>query len=223
MQIQIFGDSVQARLKHWREEIAKLSQAQLCELVNGHLPKGKAVVVSTVSNYERTTEPRASFLAALKQAYPELNLDWLVSGEGKLVATEQEITEMLHTLQSQEGRSALGQLVQQPGLQRFRTLPEPATHAVLAFLEEVRLSTPEYRKENQRPWREFLQRFTSIFFEPLQAPRNFTTKEALSEHEITTYAVSLVATLRPLVLSFRNREPVRVASPAPLKRSPSAG
>ncbi len=222
MQIQIFGDSVQARLKHWREEIAKVSQAQLCELVNRHLPKGKGVVVSTVSNYERTTEPRASFLAALKHAYPELNLDWLVSGEGKLVAAEQEIAEVLRTLQS-EGRSALGQLVQQPGLQRFRTLPEPAAHVVLAFLQEVKLSTPEYRKENQRPWREFLQRFTPIFFEPLQAPRNFATKEALSEHETTTYAVSLVATLRPLVPSFRSHDPMRVASPAPLERSPSAG
>lgn len=223
MQIQIFGDTVQTRLKHWRQEIAAVSQAELCEQVNRHLPEGKGVVVSTISNYERTTEPRASFLAALKQAYPKLNLDWLVSGKGKLLGADRQLGELLDSLNSEEGRSALGQLMQQPGLQRFRKLPEPAAHVVLAFLQEVRLSTPEYRGDHSRPWREFLQRFSSIFFEPLQSPRNFAALEALSAHELTTYVAAVVAALRPLVPSFRSRQLTRVAPPRSTERSQSAG
>lgn len=203
MQIQIFGDTVQERLKHWRQEVLRISQAELCDRVNGHLPKSHQVSVSTISNYERSTEPRASFLAALTKTYPELNLDWVVSGNGKVLTHDRQVGQLLEELQGENGKSALDRLVQQPGLQRFRKLPEPAAHVVLAFLEEVRLSNPEYQGEHSRPWREFLQRFATIFFDPIESPKHLAPAETLSTQEITTYALAVVAALRPLVPSFR--------------------
>ena len=83
MQLQIF-ETFHERLRFWRREVAEVSQKELCDAVNQRLGSSDQVSVATVSNYERSTEPRASFLGALKQAYPQVSLEWLVSGTGKL-------------------------------------------------------------------------------------------------------------------------------------------
>lgn len=58
--------------------------------------------VATVSNYETAAmaPPRSDFVAALAVAYPDLNVDWLLTGEGEMTATEdraagQEVRELL--------------------------------------------------------------------------------------------------------------------------------
>lgn len=82
--------SLAERLRHWRQEIARLSLREMQEAVNAHLPEGDRVSLGTVSNYERVPEaggrragPRAEYVSALKRAFPELRLPWLLLGEGR--------------------------------------------------------------------------------------------------------------------------------------------
>jgi hypothetical protein len=199
-QLQFFGESVHERLRFWRIELAKVSQAEMCSVVNHYLAEDERIAVTTVSNYERKTEPRASFLAALKQAYPALSLTWLVTGEGR-------------PLQGAEGGgpgegggfelAGAEVLAAQPGMHRFRDLPPVAAHILLAFLEEVRISTGEYQGDHSRAWRDFLQRFSHLFFEPFQSPRHFAAQETMSDSELTDYTLALVCAIRPLVVSIR--------------------
>jgi len=200
-QLHFFGDTIHQRFRFWRVELAKVSQAELCGVVNQHLADHEQVAVTTVSNYERKTEPRASFLAALKQAYPTLSLTWLVTGAGRPLQG------------GEEGRFGEGDefelggaelLSRQPGMHRFRDLPPAAAHVLLAFLEEVRVSASEYQGDHSRAWRDFLQRFSHLFFEPFQSPRHFTAREMMSDSELTDYTLALVCAIRPLVLSIRN-------------------
>ena len=206
MQLQIFGDSVNERLRYWRKEVARISQAELAGNVNALLEESDQVAVTTVSNYERSTEPRASFLAALKRSFPDLNLDWLITGKGNPEAWESRVAEVLSRVDVEEGLGGFSELMKQPGLQRFKVLPQGAQHVVYAFLEEVRLSSSDYESGNSRAWRDFVQRFSQIFFEPFQAPRHFVAQDDLAAHEFTTYALQVVAGLRPLVLSITGRQ-----------------
>ena len=204
-QLQFFGDTVHERLKYWRTEVAKVSQAELCRVVNQHLRAEDQVAVTTVSNYERTTEPRASFLAALKTMYPKLSLEWFVSGEGRPLQGS-------HTTGSDgvggaagTGGVTLSSLMDQPGMHRFRMLPQPAAHTLLAFLEEVRQSVPDYQGDQSRSWRDFLQRFSHFFFEPFQSTRHFRAVDAMSDGDATNYTIALIGAVRPLVTSLHDR------------------
>ena len=201
-QLHFFGDSLHERLRFWRTEVVGIPQAGFCEAVNRYLSEADKVGVTTVSNYERMTQPRASFLAALKQVYPALNLEWLVTGEGR-------------PLQANLGASAgaaspdgnvAAQLTDQPGMHRFRVLPLPAARILLAFLDEVRQSVPDYQDEQSRSWRDFLQRLSHFFFEPFQSTRHFTALDVLSDDELTNYTLGLIGAVRPLVASLRSRQ-----------------
>lgn len=82
-------NSVQERLRHWRQ-VKGLSLRELQEAVNAHLAPPARVSLGTVSNYERPPQetaprpgPRTEFVAALKAAFPELRLEWLLLGEGQ--------------------------------------------------------------------------------------------------------------------------------------------
>ncbi len=214
MQVQLFGETIHERLKYWRNEVLGVSQSRLCETVNSHLPEEDRVAVTTVSNYERTTEPRGSFLGALKKAYPEINLEWLVAGQGKLLASEQRTAEALRKARAENGEgNTATPVLDLPGMQRFRGLAEPAVHVLVAFLEEVRQSNPEYQSEHSRQWRDFLQRFSHFFFEPFQSTRHFAARQGLSDDQLTNYTLSLIAAIRPLVLTLRDREKVQGAAP----------
>ena len=212
MQVQLFGETIHERLKYWRHEVLGVSQSRLCETVNSHLPAEDRVAVTTVSNYERTTEPRGSFLGALKKAYPEINLDWLVVGQGKLLASEQRTAEALRLARAENGGGGATPLMDQAGMQRFRGLSEPAVHILVAFLEEVRQSNPEYQSEHSRQWRDFLQRFSHFFFEPFQSTRHFAARQSLSDDQLTNYTLALIASIRPLVMTPRGRAKVQGAA-----------
>jgi len=203
-QLQFLGDTVHRRLKYWRAEVAKVSQADLCREVNRHLPADDRVAVTTVSNYERTTEPRASFLAALKTVYPSLSLEWFVSGEGRPLQGSGTTMSERANVASGRGETAVSSLMDQPGMHRFRVLPQPAAFILLAFLDEVRQSVPDYQGDQSRSWRDFLQRFSHFFFEPFQSTRHFQAVDTMSDGELTNYTIALIGAVRPLVMSFHN-------------------
>jgi len=204
-QLQFFGDTVHERLKYWRTEVAKVSQAELCREVNNHLSPEDQVAVTTVSNYERTTEPRASFLAALKTVYPRLSLEWFVSGEGRPLQGSGSTLAELAIDASSRGETTVRSLMDQPGMHRFRVLPQPAAAMLLAFLDEVRQSVPDYQGDQSRSWRDFLQRFSHFFFEPFQSTRHFQAVDNMSDGEITNYTIALIGAVRPLVMSLHDR------------------
>ncbi len=76
-------------MKFFREEIEGRSLREFRELINAELPAGAGLSLGTLSNYERAPEgtrrpgPRAEFIAALKRAFPEIRLEWLILGEGQ--------------------------------------------------------------------------------------------------------------------------------------------
>ncbi len=132
-------DTVQSRLKYWRVEIKGLSLRELQGRVNGRLPPDQALSLGTVSNYERPPEsetaarpgPRTEFLVALKRAFPDLRIEWLLFGEG-------EPTELAQRLAAPDGlEAAVG-----PAAAR-----EPAGGAlarrVLARCPDLELLSPE--------------------------------------------------------------------------------
>lgn len=90
-------DSVQERLRHWREEVVRLSVREFHAAVNAHLEGEARVSLGTVSNHEqppgapRSTPPRADYLVAVQRAFPELRLDWLLLGEGGASATASRV------------------------------------------------------------------------------------------------------------------------------------
>lgn len=82
-------NSVQERLRHFREHVRGLSLREMLASVNAELAEADRISLGTLSNYERAPTsgasrggPRASFLGALKRAFPELRLRWLLLGEG---------------------------------------------------------------------------------------------------------------------------------------------
>lgn len=80
----IIMNTVHIRLKHLRQELLGLSLREFRERVNDALPTDGSLSLGTLSNYERAggAGPRTEFLSALKRAFPELRLEWLVLGEG---------------------------------------------------------------------------------------------------------------------------------------------
>jgi len=89
-------NTVQDRIRYFREEVKGMSMREFQRLVNAELAEPDQVSLGTISNYERTPEPgkrraspRAEVLAAMGSAFPELRLPWLLMGEG-------EPTEMAH-------------------------------------------------------------------------------------------------------------------------------
>lgn len=82
-------NTVQERLRHFREHVRRLSLREMLAAVNAELDDAERISLGTLSNYERgptsgasRAGPRASFLGALKRAFPELRLPWLLLGEG---------------------------------------------------------------------------------------------------------------------------------------------
>ena len=116
--------NVQERFKYWRQDIAGVSQAQLCEEVNRHLPEESEVAVTTISNYERATEPRVSFLDAIKKAYPDLNLSWLISGSGEPQLSDEQAAEIVRYLVTRVNFTAA--LTGEPGTRGSSTNAKPS-------------------------------------------------------------------------------------------------
>jgi hypothetical protein len=208
------------RFAYVRKEVLRVPLRELTAAVNRHLPPRAQVSISTVNNYEgrgglKGREPRAGFLAALKHAYPQISLEWLVLGLGKAVETagEQVQFRRLGALQ------ALGRLSNELlSSDRFADLPQPARDVVLRFVTDVRTSGDPYSTVDEitipslaapgpqeTPWSDFLAVLEGILRSPFDAPDHFATQHSLSEEETTVYALTMIAALRPLVVSLRRR------------------
>jgi len=94
-------ETIQSRFWYLRNRVLGVTLQELCHAVNRHLEE--PVALSTVSNFEargataperkRASEPRASFLAALRRAYPHIELEWLVLGEGPATVVSERAAE----------------------------------------------------------------------------------------------------------------------------------
>jgi hypothetical protein len=129
-------NSVQERIAYWRGSVKRLSLRDFRDQVNAHLPEAGRVSLGTINNYERVPEgararggPRAEFLLALKAAFPEIRLDWLLLGKG-------EPTELAERLASPEGlESDSGADSRESG--------EPVEGGALTFSERVLARYPD--------------------------------------------------------------------------------
>ncbi|MFV1986791.1 MAG: hypothetical protein ACC682_05900 [Gemmatimonadota bacterium] len=101
-------NTVQERLRYFRETLRSLSVREFQAAINARLPENEALSLGTISNYERPTPdgsrrpgPRVEFLAALKEAFPEVRLDWIMFGDG-------QPTEVAELLASPDGLEVTG-------------------------------------------------------------------------------------------------------------------
>ncbi|MGH7541071.1 MAG: hypothetical protein ACRELC_08740 [Gemmatimonadota bacterium] len=134
-------DSVQERLRYWRETVKNLSLREFLDLVNAALPVDEALSLGTLSNYERPREdgrrragPRAEFLVALKRAFPELRLEWLLFGNGGPT----ELAQRLSAPEGLEAAAAAG-----PGAAPAPGPERPFATRVLERYPDLELLSPE--------------------------------------------------------------------------------
>ena len=198
--------TVNKRLKYWRNSV-RLSQGEFLTTLRPHLPKDEQFSVSMVSYYENSIEPRASFLAALKKAYPDLNLNWLLTGEEQASISEEQrsaITKHVPGL-SDAATEALGSLLQATeGTDKLHAeLPPKAFDALTQFLREVRQSSGSYQALKSQEWKQFVRRLTKLILSPLESEPHFVGSNRLTSSEITTFVYAMLAALRPLVASLR--------------------
>jgi hypothetical protein len=181
--------TIQERLRYWRRSVIRLSQGKLLEVLKPHLAKEDRIAVSTLSYYERRIEPRASFLAALKRAFPDLNLDWLLTGQGQPTLSLSQMQALSMQLPPPIPLTGLGLLAQSlVGTEKLKKeLPEAAFAAVTAFLKEVNLSSSSVRK------------FTRLLLAPLHCEPEFLGRDLLIDKQVTTYTIAYIAAIRPLV------------------------
>ena len=101
----IFMNTVHERLRHLRENVKGLPLREFRARINAELADEEQLSLGTISNYERPADgarraaPRADFIAALKRAFPEIRLEWLILGEG-------QPTKVAENLASPEGIEA---------------------------------------------------------------------------------------------------------------------
>ena len=216
-------DTVANRFQYWRRDVARVSLRQLSEAVNQHLVGKARVSVSTVNNYEvRDNEPKVSFLVALKNEYPDLNLDWLMFGEGDPSVTNEQAAELVQKRASRAlGKLGRGGLSDVHG---FGKLPLAARSALVSFFSDVRLSGPPYLEHQDQPGlrtsraaakreesalAEFTAIIDAILFAPFDRRKHFVALEGLKDEEATSYTLMLIAALRPLVFTLRLRSDLK--------------
>ena len=91
-------NSVQLRLRFFREDVVGLSLREFRRRINAELPDQARLSLGTLSNYERSEDrrpragPRAEFIAALKRAFPPLRLEWFILGEGEPTSVAEILT-----------------------------------------------------------------------------------------------------------------------------------
>jgi hypothetical protein len=91
-------NTVHERLRHLRETVLGLSLRDFQAAINAELGDAEALSLGTVSNYERPGDPgkrrpgpRLEFLVALRSAYPQVRLDWVMFGEGQPTRTAERL------------------------------------------------------------------------------------------------------------------------------------
>ena len=184
-------DTVQQRLRYWRTEIAELSRSQLRKEVNEYLEPGEQVAsVTTISNYESSTQPRASFLSALMRIDPNLSLVWLIVGSGEPKLSDEDRARELR----ESVFTKLGKMVAQT---RLNSLPVPARTVLLGFYSEVQSLGSRY--QSAEALAELAAAVERLLFAPFESVKHFRPLEELSSDDLTRYTVMAITALRPLV------------------------
>jgi transcriptional regulator with XRE-family HTH domain len=140
-------DTVQERLRYYRES-SGLSLREFQAAINAELPDGDALSLGTISNYEkpsvegiRRPGPRVEFLTALKTAFPEIRLEWVMFGDGQPT----EVAELLASpdgLDEAAGGGGFGARV----LQRYpdiELLPPEGAAVFMAALTRLAMGEPD--------------------------------------------------------------------------------
>jgi hypothetical protein len=118
-----------------------MSLREFRDTVNARLPEPARVSLGTINNYERVPAqgvaarggPRSDFILALKKAFPELRLDWLVCGAG-------EPTELAQRLAAPGG---LEGVTDETGEDREGGAPSSFAARILGRYPDLELLAPE--------------------------------------------------------------------------------
>ena len=142
-------NTVQERLRFFRESVQGLSLRQFQSAINAALPPEEALSLGTVSNYERPAEegarragPRVEFLSALKKAFPEARIEWLVFGSGEPT----EIAERLASPQGIEAKTGQADGFAERVLDRYpdiELLPPEGSALFMAALTRLAMGEPK--------------------------------------------------------------------------------
>lgn len=216
-------ETLQGRLRHWREKVVKLTLREVWEAVNTHLPEGESISLATVNNYEapRHQPPRTSFLIALKKAFPDLNLEWLLFNTGEPRLSQEAAGHFVAHHVPVEMGGVEAPLPDLTGYgKRFPSLTGAATWVVVSFLNEVRASDQRYWSDDSQEWTALLRQIIRMVETPLTTPGPFVERNALSNSEVMTFALTMTAALRPLIPSLRpDRETPERESLSSMKKS----
>jgi len=96
-------DTIQGRLKYWLTDVEGVSLRRAHVAVNEQLPEKLRIGLTTMGKYTRgeggdVPGPRAEFLVALKKAFPDLNMAWLLFGRGMPTETSEATDAQLQSL-----------------------------------------------------------------------------------------------------------------------------
>jgi hypothetical protein len=209
---------IASRLAYWRKTVLNVPLREIEERVNKHLEDGSKAKLSTIHGFETTVtksgktrpSPRAEWIAALKQAYPYLNLDWLLFGRGEptIVAEEaRKFEEMLSKLPEPSLWSRM------PTYWLGQNLPTTAMLLVAVFLKEAEtaahLSYGAACARGEEPGLKpttllrRLERKVGTLLEAGFDEKTFVSIENLSDAETTTYVMGILASIRLLFAPLR--------------------
>lgn len=195
-------DTLQDRFKYWRNHVARISLREVQEAVNKHLEKG--VSLPTVNNYEvaKRASPRTSFILALKRAFPDLNLEWLLLGDGEPRLSQKAAGHFVaHHVPVDSSVERPLDLMSYAN--HFPSLTGAARWVAVSFLNEVKLSDQKYWSNDSQEWKALLRQIVKMLEGPLKTPGPFVERKTLSNSEIMTFALTMTAALRPLIPSLR--------------------
>jgi len=147
-------NTVHERLRYLREAVRGLSLRDFQAAINAHLDEDAALSLGTVSNYERPPgasghrpAPRLEFFAALRAAFPEVRLDWVMFGEGQPTETAQRLASPEGLEAGRTGEFAERVLARYPDLE---LLSPEASALFMAALTRLAVGEPDMALDEEQ-------------------------------------------------------------------------
>jgi hypothetical protein len=212
-----FMNTVHERLRHLRESVLGLSLRDFQAAVNAHLEEADELSLGTISNYERPPVgsgrrpgPRVEFLAALKAAFPEVRLDWVVFGNGQATETAQRLASPEGLEAGRTSEFAERVLDRYPDLE---LLSPEASALFMAALTRLAMGEPEAALDEDQ----ILELAGDIRWLLLLPVRMWGFRHAPAYDAFSDYSVALLHALMQLIPGARQGDPVGdyVDSPGP--------